>query len=153
MNSATKPSKEVTMIVTTKNNQRTITKCLTSLLGQSQAVKKIIVVDNFSSDETPILVQKLHSAKIDFYQKGPERSAQRNFALQKVTTAFFMIVDSDQYLSPTVIENCLHAIEKKKVSMVAIPETNIEKLFAKPSIQYGAKAYYQKNEQRHSQIF
>lgn len=118
-------AKKITVIVTTKNNQRTITKCLKSILNQNHPADKIIVVDNFSTDKTKILIEKINSKKIFFYQKGPERSAQRNFALRKVNCDFFMIVDSDQYLSPTVLQNCLAAAEKKDL-MIAVPEKNIE---------------------------
>lgn len=125
----------ITIIITTKDNQRTISRCIESILKQSYFLQEIIIVDNFSKDKTVELIKKIisenkknikNSIEISFYQKGPERSAQRNFALAKVTTDFFMIVDSDQYLSPTVLENCILAIEKKKVAMVAIPEKNIE---------------------------
>lgn len=130
--------KTITIIITTKNNQRTISLCIESILEQTYLPQKIIIVDNFSNDKTVELVKKIisknkkktqKSIEIFFYQKGPERSAQRNFALTKITTDFFMIVDSDQYLSKTVLEKCFLEIEKKKVAMVAIPEKNIENSF------------------------
>ena len=67
--------KKVSVIVTTKNEAKNIGRCLQSIQNQTYKAIEIIVVDNFSKDETKRIAKKFTKKVFD---KGPERSAQRN---------------------------------------------------------------------------
>ncbi len=73
----------VSVIVTTKNEEKNIANCLKSIKGQSYPQEKIqiIVVDNNSSDSTTKIAKRF-TDKV--YNKGPERSAQRNYGIFNV---------------------------------------------------------------------
>lgn len=109
----------VSIIVPTKNSSRTLASCLKSLQKQTYTPIEIIVVDNFSSDDTPAIAKKYAD---HFYSKGPERSTQRNYAVSKARGTYVTIIDSDMNLSPNVIKECVEAIEKPGVAGVVIPE-------------------------------
>jgi glycosyltransferase involved in cell wall biosynthesis len=80
----------------------------------------MIIVDNFSNDSTPD-IGKRYTDK--FFTKGPERSAQRNFAVKNATGKYVCIIDSDMILDKNVIKNCVDVIEKTKdIFGVIIPE-------------------------------
>ena len=70
----------VSVIVTTKNEDRNIGACLESVIEQTMPPIEMIVVDNFSEDQT-IKIAKQFGAKV--YQLGPERSAQRNYGVEQ----------------------------------------------------------------------
>lgn len=110
----------VSIVVPTKNSSRTLAECLESITHQSYPNIELIVVDNFSDDTTPSIAKE-HTKH--FFSKGPERSYQRNFAIEKATGEFICIIDSDMNLEPEVIEQCvdLMATNKKTVG-VTIPE-------------------------------
>lgn len=112
----------VTVIVTTKNSARTLAKCLQSIKQQSYKNIELVVVDNFSTDDTPAIA-KQYADK--FYQKGPERCTQRNFGAAQSTGYYVVFIDSDMYLSPRVIADCLQAIQAAGVAGVVIPEESI----------------------------
>lgn len=111
-------SKKVSVVVPTKNSATTLEACLKTINTQSYNNIELLVVDNFSTDETPTIAKKHTSL---FWKKGPERSFQRNFAVEKASGEYVCIIDSDMELGSTVIADCVKAM-KKGVSGVVIPE-------------------------------
>ena len=112
----------VSVIITTKNEEKNIENCLESICSQTYPKDKIeiIVVDNNSADETFALARKYTK---NVFVKGPERSAQRNFGVSKAHGDFVMYLDADMTLSPKVIEDCVFAsIKNKKISGIYIRE-------------------------------
>lgn len=111
----------VSVIVPTKNSSMTLEKCLKNIRTQTYEGIELIVVDNFSDDATFEIAKRY----ADFAtQKGPERSTQRNYGVQKAHGEFVAIIDSDMYLEPGVIEECVLAM-KNDIYGVIIPEESI----------------------------
>jgi glycosyltransferase involved in cell wall biosynthesis len=99
----------VSVVITTKNEQRNIENCLLSILGQSYPNIEIIVVDNGSTDLTKEVARKYTSLVFDH---GPERSAQRNYGLLVQAKGVFAIyVDADMILSPGLISAAVARLE------------------------------------------
>ena len=110
----------VSVIVTTKNEDRNIGACLESVIEQTMPPIEMIVVDNFSEDQT-IKIAKQFGAKV--YQLGPERSAQRNYGVEQAQGKYILYLDADMRLSTKVIENCVNRCkEDTKITGVYIPE-------------------------------
>jgi len=109
----------VSAIITTKNSGRTLAICLQSLKEQDYPNLEIVVVDNASTDDTKEVAKGFTDLVFD---KGPERSAQRNYAVEKAKGEYVAILDSDMKLSPQVISQCVAAIQQKGVVEVVIPE-------------------------------
>lgn len=110
----------VSVIVPTKNSSLTLGKCLESLRNQTYLDIEIVVVDNFSNDDTP-KIAKNYTKK--FYSKGPERSPQRNYGVSEAMGRYVTVIDSDMILSPNVISECVEAMEgDPKLAGVIIPE-------------------------------
>jgi len=105
----------VSVIIPTKNSERTIGKCLQSIKKQSYAKVEIIVVDNNSTDKTKDVSRKY--TKLVF-NKGPERSAQRNFGALKSKGKYVLFIDSDMVLSEAVVADCIRLAEDSKVYKV-----------------------------------
>ena len=101
---------DVSVIVTTKNEEKNIRRCLESIINQSVAVREVIVIDNKSSDKTVDIASHYTN---QIYQCGPERSAQRNFGIKNCATGkYVMYLDADMILSPRCIEVCYDQISK-----------------------------------------
>ena len=116
----TKTNSLVSVIVTTRNNERTIEKCLQSIKNQTYPNIELIVVDNNSTDQTPQIAKKYADR---FFTKGPERSAQRNYGVEKSKGEYVYIVDADFVLESTVIEECVSKIEKEKYDAIVVHNT------------------------------
>lgn len=110
----------VSVIVTTYNNQTTLEECLTSIEEQTYPAIELVIVDNYSTDET-LDIARQFTRKV--YTKGPERCAQRNFAVQHARGRYVMIVDSDMELTPQVVEQCVERMQSDNgITGVIIPE-------------------------------
>ncbi|MFA6047624.1 MAG: glycosyltransferase [Parcubacteria group bacterium] len=102
--------KNISVIITTKNEEKNIANCLESVKKQSYPREKIeiIVVDNNSDDLTKEIARK-YTDKIFNY--GPERSAQRNFGVKESSGEYFLYLDADMILSENVIRDCVKKLE------------------------------------------
>lgn len=117
----------VSVIVTTKNNHVTLAACLESIKWQDYSHVELIVVDNYSADDTKTIAQKYTS---HVYDKGPERCTQRNFAVSVAAGTYIAIIDSDMELSPHVIRDCVATIQThSKIKGIVIPEESFGKGF------------------------
>src|SRR5690242_13999566 len=94
----------VSVIVPTKNSQHFLDACLRSIKNQSYKNIELIVVDNNSTDKTKNIAKK-YTKRV--YNKGPERSAQRNFGASVSKGAYVVFIDSDMQLTKNVIKNCV----------------------------------------------
>lgn len=114
--------KHVTVIITTRNEERNIGDCLAALEAQSVARRQfeIILVDNNSTDRTIELARPRVDA---VYTKGPERSAQRNYGVEVAKAPYVLYLDADMRVSPTVIGECLEAVRREpSIAGIFIPE-------------------------------
>lgn len=92
---------DFSIVITTKNEEKNIENLLISLKNQSFKNFEIIVVDNNSSDKTKNIALK-YTDKV--FDKGPERSAQRNFGVSKAEGEYILILDADMIVEPEVLE-------------------------------------------------
>jgi glycosyltransferase involved in cell wall biosynthesis len=113
---------DVTIIITTRNEERNLPGCLEAIEAQTVARDRleVLVVDNNSDDRTV----ELATGRADkVLAKGPERSAQRNFGVEQASAPYVLYLDADMRLSPTVVAECLAAVaEDATIVGVYIPE-------------------------------
>lgn len=110
----------VSVIVTTRNNHKTLDACLASIIGQSYQPIELIVVDRDSSDGTK-LIARYYTDLV--FNHGPERSAQRNFGASKATGEYIMVIDSDMELTRDVVRDCVDVLcYRPDTKGVIIPE-------------------------------
>lgn len=109
----------VTIIITTKNEASVIEDLLKSIKLQSYKKSEIILVDNNSSDLTKEIARKYTRF---VFNKGPERSAQRNFGAQKAKGKYLFFLDADMVLTKNVISSCVESIQKSDAGGVIVSE-------------------------------
>ena len=114
----------VSVIVTTKNNEPIIRRCLQSVIQQSYRHIELIVVDNFSNDRTQEISRTFTSL---IFSRGPEISAQRNFAAGKAKGDYFFFIDSDMEFLKNVVKDCVEKINHH--AGLVVPEHFIGKGF------------------------
>jgi glycosyltransferase involved in cell wall biosynthesis len=120
MNEITMLNPLVSVIVTTRNEERNIGNCLKSIQLQTYKSIEIIVVDNDSTDRTKEIARYYTDVVVN---KGPERSAQRNHGIYELATGeYVMFIDADMILSPTLIDSCVAEILTDGVVALHIEE-------------------------------
>lgn len=133
-------SERVSVVVTTRNESRNIGNCLDSIKAQGYPPEliEIIVVDNKSTDDT-VAIASRYTDKV--FDKGPERSAQRNFGFAQASGDLFMFLDADMILSSTVIGSCVEKMRRERLSALYIPEIVLGKGFF-PSVRRFERSFY-----------
>lgn len=120
--SSTKVEPTVSVIVPTKNSERTLKACLVSIRAQSYPQVELIVVDNGSTDATVDIAQELADLADRW---GPERTAQRNRGARLASGEYLLFVDSDMVLSPGIISECVQALAAGGPPAAVIPESSV----------------------------
>ena len=110
----------VSIVVTTKNEEKHIGNCLLSIKEQTYPNIEAIVVDNASTDKTKEIAKEYTDLVFD---KGPERSAQRNYGMIDIARGqYVMFIDADMILSPCLIEACVDELNKGESVALFISE-------------------------------
>ena len=112
----------VSVIVPTRNNERTLEATLRSVKEQSEPGVTLIVVDNASTDATKDIARRWADV---YLEGGPERSAQRNRGIEAAQTPWIVWLDSDMILPPRAIEVALDTAQRTGADGVALPERTI----------------------------
>lgn len=109
----------ISVIITTKNSSNTLNSLLESIKDQTFRDFETVVIDNNSSDSTKDTARKYTRL---VFNKGPERSIQRNFGARHSTGEYLLFLDSDMILSKSVLAECVSKFRTKDVGGVIIPE-------------------------------
>lgn len=111
----------VSVVITTKNEEKHIGNCLESIRSQSYPREKIeiIVVDNNSQDKTKEISFR-YTDKV--YNFGLERSAQRNFGVKQANGKYILYLDADMILFQDTIKECIDKCEREGYIALYIPE-------------------------------
>lgn len=112
----------VSIVVPTFNSASHIEDCLKSIVCQSYVNIELIVVDNNSQDATKEIAAKYTG---HIFNRGPERSAQRNYGVQQSKGDLLLIIDSDMLLAPDVVNACVEEYSRGGVKSIIIPEESI----------------------------
>lgn len=100
-------SKRISLIIPAYNAERTIKRCLDSVLKQDEKPFEIIVVNDCSTDNTDCILsdysEKESMVKILKNEINSGVSASRNLGLRYAQGDYVMFMDSDDYLMPDAI--------------------------------------------------
>jgi glycosyltransferase involved in cell wall biosynthesis len=90
----------IDVVVLTKNSEHLLAKCLASIY-ENVPVNRLIIVDGFSTDNTMSIVNKAKEkyGNVTVLRVNGSRARARQEGLRRVTTDWFMFVDSDVILS------------------------------------------------------
>ncbi len=89
----------VDVVLLTKNSEYLLGKCITSIY-ENIPVKNLIVIDGFSTDDTLKIIdnfKKIHK-NVKIYKTSGTRARAREIGISKVSTDWFVFVDSDVVL-------------------------------------------------------
>ncbi|MFH1316289.1 MAG: glycosyltransferase [Candidatus Woesearchaeota archaeon] len=117
----------ISVVIPAYNSEKTISKCLSSLLNQSYDNYEIIVVDNNSKDSTKDIINhfKSKSKKIKMvFEPFVSRGAARNAGISASKGKIIAMIDSDCIAPKEWIEKITFPIRKHKETVVQGNETD-----------------------------
>lgn len=108
---------EITVIVPCYNVEQYVERCIKSLLNQTYNKIKIILVDDYSTDNTRDIIKKYekkYSNISAIYNKQNKHIGySRNVAIQKVKTKYIAFIDSDDWVEPNFFQVLYDAITEQ----------------------------------------
>lgn len=113
--------KKISIIVPVYNAEKTISRCVDSIICQSYKNLEIILVDDGSSDNSYNICKSYtkKDARIKlFHQENQGVSAARNYGLNNVTGEYCTFVDSDDYLNSQMYSSMMSAVRKYDCDVV-----------------------------------
>jgi len=109
----------VSVVVPTYNSAKSLPLCLKGVRRQKYPYKEVLVVDNYSSDETRCIAENFGAHVI--LHRGTQAAA-RNVGLAHSKGSYVLFLDSDQQLESGVVENCVLICLECEVEAVKIHE-------------------------------
>src|SRR2546429_4024838 len=129
----------VSVIIPTKNSERTIRACLESVRAQTYRNFEIVVVDNFSSDSTVRIAKEYADLVL---LAGPERTSQVKLGAANSKGDFIYKIDSDFVLEPSVLERAVRVALDQKAVGVVIPNLSYPKTSFWSEVRYFERLSY-----------
>ncbi len=149
-----KPSKKkysITFIIPTYNEEKNIERTIKSILNSNYAgKKKIIVVDDVSTDRTAEICKRYAKRGIIKFIQKKEHSGKVNsinLALKYVNTDLFAVLDADTYLERNAIRRLVAYFDDPKVgaALAALKVENKKGIFPRlQTVEYYMSVFLRK---------
>lgn len=112
----------ISAVINTWNEEKNIKRCLDSIISW---VNEIIVVDMNSTDDTREISEKL-GAKVFIHPPTGFVEPARNFAIEKASNDWILVLDADEEVSPSLASKIQAlALANHNKSFFRIPRKNI----------------------------
>ena len=98
-----KQTATLSLCMVVKDEEKTLER---AILSAQPMADEVIVVDTGSTDRSPAIAERL-GAKVYSYDWNDDFSAARNFAINKATCDYIMMLDGDEYISPFFHLDCM----------------------------------------------
>lgn len=131
---------KVSVIIPVYNAEKTIEKCINSLLNQTFEDYELIIINDGSKDNTKILLEKFKDDnKVIIINKENEGIGKtRNLGIKKAKGEYITFVDSDDYVDKKMIEKYYNFAYKNNLDLVTSTYTKVinGKLVSWPGIKF-----------------
>ena len=111
---------KISIITPTYNQAELLKKCIFSVKNQSFTSWELIIVDNYSEDETESVVNSFCDSRIKYFKNKNYGviANSRNFAIQRASGDWLAFLDSDDYWEVRKLEICYSTLLRENVGAV-----------------------------------
>ncbi|MEN6384986.1 MAG: glycosyltransferase family A protein, partial [Phycisphaerales bacterium] len=103
----------ISVIIPLYNKAKYISRAIDSVLAQTFKDYEIIVIDDESSDDGPVIVRKYGESRIKlFRQRNAGPGAARNNGLAQSNSQFVAFLDADDEWMPEFLDRCYKSLVK-----------------------------------------
>jgi glycosyltransferase involved in cell wall biosynthesis len=104
----------VSVVIPTYNREKDLKRALNSILAQTISYWQVLVVDNYSSDNTDDLVSSFNDSRIKLFKVNNEGviATSRNLGIKHAEGKYIAFLDSDDSWAPNKLEVSLKYLEK-----------------------------------------
>ena len=95
----------VSFVIPVYNSEKTIKRCIDSILSQTCGDYEVIAVNDYSQDKSSLMLNE-YGSRLILFENSKNRgvSATRNRALKEAKGEWIVFVDSDDYIIPHFVE-------------------------------------------------
>ena len=104
---------EISVVVPTYNSEKTIEKCVKSIINSDYTNFELIIVDDFSTDNTKRLISKIKVRKV-FNQKNMGAAYSRNIGARLVKGYLIVFIDSDVEINKGTFSSLIRLFSSNK---------------------------------------
>ena len=148
----------LSVVIATFNRAPILSKTLDSLVSQTFGDYEVLVVDDGSQDETPMVLQKMEQSHPALFRsvriENSGRSIARNVGIREARGEYVLFLDSDVVVTPTFLATHMEAhrrfLEKNPGGKafcqgLALNVHDFEKLSRKPTVFDFSAAFFATN--------
>ena len=109
--------KKISIIIPAYNTEKYIKKCLDSIINQTYENKEIIIIDDASTDNTLLEIEKYHDNDCIKIIKNKENKGQaysRNKAIKIASGDYIGFIDSDDYVEEEYYEKLINSLNDEE---------------------------------------
>ncbi len=132
-----KSNLSITVIIPARNEEKNLDNLFNSLNNQTVKVKEIILVDDSSTDKTPVIGKK-HNAKVISLKSLPKSWIGKSWACyngaKAATGDYFLFLDADTKLKNNGIENISSCFKRYNGVISIQPYHKIKKIYENLSL-------------------
>jgi glycosyltransferase involved in cell wall biosynthesis len=111
--------KLVSVIMPVYNVEKYIRKSVQSVLNQTYNNFELLIIDDGSPDNSIDVVKQITDERIRIYHKKNGGLADAlNFGLAKANGSYIYNVDSDDWMEPTLLEDCVEVMEEENLDVM-----------------------------------
>jgi glycosyltransferase involved in cell wall biosynthesis len=107
----------VTVVITTYNYAQYLSHAIESVLKQTYGNLEILVVDDGSTDDTRMIVEKYDGVLAYFFKENGGISSARNFGVTRSRGSYIVFLDSDDKLHENYISETLETLCEQTASV------------------------------------
>jgi glycosyltransferase involved in cell wall biosynthesis len=147
---------DISIIVPVYNSEKTLEKCLDSILSQTFTNFECILIDDGSTDKSPAICDEYAQKdnRIQVLHKLNEGvSAARNDGIKAARGEYIAFVDSDDYTLPDMYWLLLEKIEKERKELVCCGYTHRNKTYLPPPVLSSVSVAQAVYHLEHSELF
>lgn len=110
----------ISIIIPCYNAEKTIKRCLESVISQTYKNIEIVIINDGSTDKTDSIIKKyINDSRIKYYNRNNHGIGKtRNFGIKEATGEYITFLDSDDYLPNDAIDNLYNFAQKNKLDLV-----------------------------------
>ena len=112
------------VIIPVYNAEKTLKRCLDSLLGQKRQDVEIILINDGSSDRSGEIIdeyRRKYGSIVSLEQENSGVSAARNRGLNAATGTYILFVDSDDFIESDMVERMMEVMKIMKRRIMILP--------------------------------
>ena len=105
---------DISVIIPTYQHGKTIEKCIESLLSQTLLPKEIIVIDDGSTDDTKLRIDRFGDKLKYVFQENQGAPKARNNGAKLSTGSFILFCDADVVAKPNMLEEMKKVLDERQ---------------------------------------